>query len=61
MIDLDAAMESDQQEATAPVEETFDTHRKQQQNKKRQPIDLDAEVLSYLSEKLGRQFNSLMT
>jgi hypothetical protein len=57
VIDLDAAMESEQQEATAPVEETFDNTENQQQTQE-SPVDLDAEVLSYLSEKLGRDLGS---
>lgn len=59
IIDLDAAREVDQQEATAPAEEVIDNTENTQQNTQTQePIDVDAEVLSYLSEKLGREFGS---
>lgn len=59
VIDLDAAMQTDQEPATAAPEETFDNTGQQQTTENQQePIDVDAEVLSYLSEKLGRQFNS---
>ena len=62
-IDVDAAREADQQEATAPAEEVIDNTENTQQNtqeniQEEEPIDVDAEVLSYLSEKLGREFNS---
>lgn len=59
VIDVDAAREVDQQEATAPAEEVIDNTENTQQNTQTQePIDVDAEVLSYLSEKLGREFSS---
>jgi hypothetical protein len=59
VIDIDAAREADQQAATAPAEEVIDNTENTQQNTQTQePIDVDAEVLSYLSEKLGREFSS---
>lgn len=59
VIDLDAASEADQQEATAPAEEVIDNTEYTQHNAQTQePIDVDAEVLLYLSEKLGREFSS---
>ena len=59
VIDIDAAREADQQAATAPAEEVIDnTENTQQTTQTEEPVDVDAEVLSYLSEKLGRQFSS---
>lgn len=59
VIDVDAARETDQQEATAPAEEVIDNTENTHQNTETQePIDVDAEVLLYLSEKLGREFSS---
>lgn len=58
VIDLDAAMEADQQEATAPVEETID-NTETTQNPDTEEVDIEGSVLSYLSERLGREINSL--
>ena len=59
VIDLDAAMQTEQEPATAAPEETFDNTGEQQTTQTQEaPIDIDAEVLSYLSEKLGRDFSS---
>ena len=59
VIDLDAAMQTEQESATAAPEETFDNAVEQQTTQTQEaPIDIDAEVLSYLSEKLGRDFSS---
>lgn len=59
VIDLDAAMQAEQENAAAPPEETFDNAGEQQTTQTQEaPIDIDAEVLSYLSEKLGRDFSS---
>jgi hypothetical protein len=57
VIDLDAAMEADQQGAAAPVEETID-NTETTQNPDTEEVDVEGSVLSYLSERLGREINS---